>query len=600
MKFTSYWSNNWKSSEYCERLPFQKAAFRFSSRNKILVPPESLFLKGEILGMKKILAIIIMLPLSLTLWAQGSNPLRLEIAAPAGSDPFNYVTNGKKGVCIFYPTSNETGKDSISWSFLMVDEKLKEVWHKLVPLHKDVIYLKSLSTDNAIYLLFHDTKRNKDGNIFVYMIVPRLQLITEHRGMIPDKAEVVDFEIANSFAFIGYNNRKDQPGIIGFSLVTGEKRNYAITSEKDALLLDIAVDTTRRAIFATYKIQFSSSRNHLLVNQYNSPGALEKTLDFSEQVERRNFNSAQYIPLGEGKGLVAGTYGYTETSSRRQYDYYDNYYNNYYYNYSSPYFLRQSNYDANDDKSPVSDGYFTAQVNNGVAAKMNYYNFSEFTNAIKYITDASVLRIRSKAGKRSDKPGESGSANNADEKERTLNLRLLTHELLVNNGQFIIVSEAYSPEYHTNTQMSYDYYGRAFPTSYQIFDGYRYSHAFVAGFDSSGIMAWNNGMEMRDILTKYLNRKLNCLFENEETVLFYNANNKVAFKTIKGNAIVDNTSYTPLTPARGTDQPIDEYQGTIDHWYDDYFIATGYQTIRNNYLESNKRNVFYMSKMAFR
>jgi hypothetical protein len=175
------------------------------------------------------------------------------------------------------------------------------------------------------------------------------------------------------------------------------------------------------------------------------------------------------------------------------------------------------------------------------------------------------------------------------------------HDLLVNDGQFIITSEAYSPEYHTYTQMSYDYYGRAFPTSYQVFDGFRYSHAFVAGFDSAGNMLWNNGMEMRDILTKYLNRKLNCQFENNnEIVLFYNANNKVAFKTIKGNTIVENTSYTTLVPKRSTDQPYDEYLGTIEYWYDDYFIATGYQTIRNNSLESSKRNVFYISKMAFR
>jgi hypothetical protein len=148
--------------------------------------------------------------------------------------------------------------------------------------------------------------------------------------------------------------------------------------------------------------------------------------------------------------------------------------------------------------------------------------------------------------------------------------------------------------------MSYDYYGRAFPTSYQVFDGFRYSHAFVAGFDSSGMMLWNNGMEMRDILTKYLNRKLNSLFINDEIILYYNANNKVAFKTIKGSNVVENTTYTTLAPKRATDQHLDEYLGTIQYWYDDYFIATGYESIRNNYLETNKRNVFYLSKMAFR
>lgn len=564
------------------------------------MPSELLFLMYEIRIMKKLLTIACLILSAIALWAQSGNPLRLEIPAPTGSDPFNYVTAGKNGVCVFYPTINETGKDSISWSFMMTDDQLKEQWHKLVPLHKDVTYLKSLSTTDAIYLLFHDTKQNKDGNIFVFMIIPRFQVITEHRSMIPDKAEVVDFEISNNVAFIGYNNRKGQPGIISFSMVTGEKRTYDITAEKDALLLDISIDTTRQEIFATYKIQFSSSRNHLFVNQYNLTGKLDKTFDFTEQLEKKNFNTAQYIPMGEGNGEIAGTYGFNTTTTRRQYDYYDYYYNNYYNNYYSPFYSRQSDYDANDDRTPVSDGYFTANVLNGVASKIKYYNFSGFNNAFKYITNPSALRIKRKPERKKALTDDSEPFDNNSDNDRTLNLRLITHDIVVNNGQLIIVSEAYSPEYHTNTQMSYDYYGRSFPTSYQVFDGFRYSHAFIAGFDSSGNMVWNNGMEMRDILTKYLNRKLNCLFENEETVLFYNANNKVAFKIIKGNTIVENTSYTPLPLKRGTDQPIDEYLGSIEHWYDDYFIATGYQTIRNNYLESNKRNVFYISKMAFR
>jgi hypothetical protein len=550
--------------------------------------------------MKKLLVLAYLIMTVFALWAQNGNPLRLEIPAPNGSDPFNYVTAGKNGICIFYPTINETGRDSVSWSIMMANDRLKEVWRKQVPLHEDVTFLKSLSTNDAIYLLFHDTKRNKGGNILVFMIIPRLRIITEHKGIIPDKAEVVDFEVSNNIAFIGYNNRKGQPGIIGFSLVTGEKRTYDITAEKDALLLDISVDTTFKTVFATYKIQYSSSRNHLYVNQYNSPGTLEKTYDFTEQVERRNFNSAQYIPMGEGSGLVAGTYGYNVSSSRRQYDYYDNYYNSYYYNYYSPYYLRQSEYNANEDKTPVSDGYFTAVVKTGVAGNVKYYNFSNFNNAFKYITDVNALRVKTKPEKKSEKSGENEQTEDSGDKERTLNLRLLTHQIYINNGQFIIASEAYSPEYHTNTQMSYDYYGRAFPTSYQIFDGFRYSHAFVAGFDSNGVMAWNNGMEMRDILTKYLNRKLNCLFENDETVLFYNANNKVAFKTIKGSSVIESTNYTPLAPVRATDQHIDEYLGTIEHWYDNYFIATGYESIRNNHLEINKRNVFYISKMAFK
>jgi hypothetical protein len=601
----------------------------FYSLNKIKVASELLFLKCEIRLMKKIAIIIAMALASITLWAQSSTPLRLEIPAPNGSDPFNYVTAGENGICIFYPTVIETGKDSINWSMMMVDDQLKELWHKQVPLQEDATFLKSLTTKDAIYLLFHDTKQKKNANVIVYMIVPKFKIVTEHKSGIPEKAEVVDFEVSNSIAYIGYNNRKSQPGIIGFSLISGEKRNFNITAEKDALLLDVAIDTARQAVFATYKIQYSSARNHLLVNKYNSVGTLVSNYDFTDQVERRNYNTAQYIPTGDSQGMVAGTYGFNVTSTRKQYNYYDSYYNNYYYNNSyNPYYSRQSEYDANEDNTPVSDGYYTGVVKNGIAGSMKYYNFSGFSKSYKYITNSVALRTKAKATKKDtgddytakadtsitnavglrlkDKiarsnPNPTGNTqpDKSSDKDRTLNLRLIAHDIVMNNGELIISSEAYSPEYHTNTQMTYDYYGRAFPTSYQIFDGFRYSHAFIAGFDSSGNMVWNNGMEMRDILTKYLNRKLNCLFEDDEIVLYYNANNKIAVKTIQGNTIIDHTSYMALTQKRGADQHLDEYLGTIEHWYGNYFIATGYQTIRNNNLENNKRHIFYLSKLAF-
>jgi hypothetical protein len=162
------------------------------------------------------------------------------------------------------------------------------------------------------------------------------------------------------------------------------------------------------------------------------------------------------------------------------------------------------------------------------------------------------------------------------------------------------MAEAYEPEYHTMTQMVYDYYGRAIPSTYSVFDGYRYTNAFMAAFDSNGTMKWNNGMEMRDILTTYLNRKMNFFPDQSEIVLFYNANAKIAFKTINKDVVVDATSFTPIAPKRLTDQYVSEYLGEIIPWYSDYFLVSGYETVRNNNLEENRRNVFYLSKLAFR
>ncbi len=525
--------------------------------------------------------------------AQAPQPLRMEIPVRSGSSPVNYISFGEKGICMFYPTSNDGGKDSISWSFVMIDKNLKEVWRKLIPLHEDVNYLKGFGRNNVIYLLFHDTQRKTEENISVFFIYPAKQIITEHRSSIPEKAEVVDFEIFNEFALIGYNQRKGKPGLIGFSLITGEKRNFDIVDKNDALLLDVTADTIHQDIYAVYKTQPSSSRNVLMVNVYNSSSALRRSISFSNQQEKKIINSAQFIPTGNGRGFVAGSYGYGNRN-KRNYDYYNDYYNYYYYD---SFFRRQSTYDANQDNTPVSDGYYSASVSDSSTGKVQYYSFIDFANVYKYINDPEAIRSRRKAEKINK--NESAESSGSD-REYSFNFRLLMHPLIAASGSYILMAEAYSPEYHTMTQMVYDYYGRAIPSSYSVFDGFRYTNAFVAGFDSSGMLAWSNGMEMRDILTTYLNKRMNLYPDNDEILLFYNANGKIAYKTIKGTTVVDNTSFTSIAPKRSTDQFVSEYLGSAEYWYGDYFLASGYELLRNNYLDENKRNVFYLIKLAFR
>ncbi len=539
---------------------------------------------------KTLILLVALLPM--VSLAQSGQPIRVEIPVRAGTNPFNYVPFGENGICMFYPTINDAGKDSISWSFVMLDRNLKEEWKKLLPLHEDVNYLKGFSQNGVIYLLFHDTRRNKEGNIYVFFIIPPKQIITIHKSDIPEKAEVVDFEIFNEFALVGYNQRKGKPGLLGFSLINGEKRNFDFPETENSLLLDIAVDTIYKDIAAVYKVQPSSTRNQLMVNLYNGSSALRRTVTFENIQEKRIFNSAGFVFTGENRGFVLGTFG-SGARNKRNYDYYNDYYN---YNYYNSFYRRPSTYDQNQDNTPISDGYYSATIGPDGPGNMNYYHFIDFSNAYKYINSPEALRTKRKADKKNSEKDDPGGNN----KKFSLDYRLLIHPVKYSGGSYLMLSEAYLPEYHTMTQMVYDYYGRAIPSTYSVFDGYRYTNAFLASFDSSGQMQWNNGMEMRDILTTYLNRKLNLYQEKDETYLFYNANAKIAFKTINKSDIVEGTAFTPVAPKRATDQYISEYLGSIEYWYGDYFLVTGYESLRNNNLDENKRSVFYLSKMAFR
>jgi len=538
--------------------------------------------------------LILLLFLCHLLPGQSGQPLRVEIPVRTGTNPFTYVPFGEGGVCLFYPTANDVGKDSVNCSFVMLDRNLKEQWKKLLPLHEEASFIKSITSKEVIYLLFHDTQKKTEDNIVVFFIIPSKQIITEHKSSIPTKADVVDFEIFNEFALVGYNLRKDKPGMTGFSLVTGEKRTFDIPTEENALLLDVAVDTLFKDLYAVYKVQPSSSRNILKVNMYNSSSALRRSISFENIHEKKILNSAQLVITAEGTGFVAGSYG-SGTRNRKNYDYYNDYYNYYYLN---SFYRRQLNQDINTDNTPVSDGYYTAAFTPAGDGSILYHPFIEFADAQKYMNDPEAIRTKRKADRKANPDATEGSS---PEREYSLEYRILIHPMSYDKGSFFLLSEAYVPEYHTMTQMVYDYYGRAIPSTYSVFDGYRYSNAFIAAFDSSGKMKWNNGMEMREILTNYLNRKMNYFNDTTgESVLFFNANDKIAFKTIREKQTVESMSFTPIAPMKLTDQYMSEYLGSIEHWYDNYFLATGYTSLKNNLPGESRKNVFYLNKMQFR
>ena len=552
--------------------------------------------------------ILILFSLGMLMSVAQERPIRIEMPAKIGYAPFNTIACEEQGVLIFYPTITETGQDSISWSFTLLNTDLKEVWRRQIPLREDVSFLKGVVHNKCIYLLFHDTRKDQAENITVLMIYPVLRLITVHKGSVPQRSEVVDFDIFKDHAFIAANGRKGSAAVTGFSLVDGSKHNYTLENKSDIFLLDVGFDSATSDIYVTYKKQASSSKNELMVNEYSFEGTLIRNIAFPGQDEKLLINSAQYVPTNASQGIVLGSYG-TAGRSRRAYDY-NNYYNNMYYPYYNPFYYNNyyynsyynSYYNTNprdyEDYSPDTDGYFTASISGNPTGKIQYHNFINFTNTQKYLSDIDALRIKQSYERKKNK--KKNAADESEKSQYSLNYKMLMHDAVYHNGEIVLIGEAYYPEYRSNSQMMYDFYGRPFPSSYPIFDGYRYTNAFIAGFDTTGQMKWNNGFEMRDILTKMLNKKLNFSFDGNDLVLYYNANNKIGSKVIEGGKVVENTSFSNIAPLRGTDRIDGEYFGSVEQWYGDYYLLQGYQSVRNDYLSVNKRNVFYLSKMGYK
>ena len=181
-----------------------------------------------------------------------------------------------------------------------------------------------------------------------------------------------------------------------------------------------------------------------------------------------------------------------------------------------------------------------------------------------------------------------------------MNYQLLLHDIIIHNQQYVQVAEAYYPEYNTVSYMTYDYYGRPIMQSYTVFDGYKFFNFVVAGFDGDGNLIWDNGSDIWNVKTNFLEEQLTAHFDMNDLVLAYNSEGKIASHVYENGLEIGDLEYAPLELRHKADRLMEDNGSIIIPWHSKYFLCYGYQKIRNNSVANlNKRTVFYMNKVAF-
>jgi hypothetical protein len=237
-----------------------------------------------------------------------------------------------------------------------------------------------------------------------------------------------------------------------------------------------------------------------------------------------------------------------------------------------------------------SSGFFTCRVKNGVQTDIRFKNFLELKNFKNIIQEKELMAIKKKANKKS-KPID----------DYATEVNLLVHPLIVSNDQIVFVAESYVPEYHSENFTEFDFYGRPYINTYNVFDGYRYTSAMIVGFDRLGNLRWDNSMEIRNLISSELTPKVNVYFSASDTVvLCYSSEGRIASKIIKGNDVVEKLDFSAIEQLNPEDKMLTDSKSFMVPWYGSFFLCYGYQDIKNiNSSEDKKRLVFYFTKVKF-
>lgn len=537
---------------------------------------------------KKPFILILFITIFYNAFAQ--KPVRVEIETQS-SDAYRITPFAEKGVMLFYE-SNEKKKTRSEdvWYFSFYSSSFKKLWSKELKTSKAWSFRGVENDSDNLYMFFAKPYFNAKTPIMIIEINIKNGEHKLHTTEIPVKSDVSEFVLSNKNAFIGGETEQSDfahvsqtcfsftlvPFITGWSFIKTKPVIYtwdlnnesgqlvATEFKKETFVESIQPSANQNS--ANYLIKNDASRkdSYLYIYDIDSKGNQNKTIRLESDDNQRRLNNGKIHPIDESNKIIIGTY------------------------YAMP---KNKMFYSKDQTKRYSSGIYFTKLTNDNQETIKYYNFSKFKNLIYSFNKRRTKRMIKKASKLE-----------AQGKEVSFNYQLLFHDIIERDNQYIVIAEAYYPQYRTVYYTYYDIYGRPITTSYTVFEGYRYTDAIVAAFDIEGNLLWDNTFRIRNILTHYLKERVKVVFEDQDIILLYSSEGKIASKVIRGNEVVEGLEFIDIETTYDNDKILNDYNSDIVFWYDNYFISYGYQKIKNNVQlrgKEKRRNVFYFNKIAF-
>ena len=229
-----------------------------------------------------------------------------------------------------------------------------------------------------------------------------------------------------------------------------------------------------------------------------------------------------------------------------------------------------------------SVGIFILKLgSNGEKISMRYINYLDIENFTSYLSARKQERIEKKQDKMQ-----------AQNKELELAFMMYPHKIIEQNGEYVLVGEAYYPTYRQECQYITTTNGQTMHC-YQVFDGFQYTHFFLLGFNEQGDLLWSNSEPL------YINEKpfsvthfLSVNQKNSNVQLVYSSWNKIFIYDFNNGEKIRTDEISYVTDE---ERLLTSVSKNI-HWYGNTFLSYGKQMIKNKD-DKMKRKVFFIEKI---
>lgn len=485
-------------------------------------------------------------------YAQLEQPGRIEIPMDDEDDNFEVLSAKEKGILLYREVKNRDTKMERKYQVILIDTAVNQKWENHYFIDLRFIYLGFEHFDNYFYLLFQRNTESLKADFLVLRIDLDTQaaetfLIEREYAM-----ELKEFEVlGNTLIFGGYSS--NLPTVICYEF--GKKAPKVVPGlfNERTQIQHLEIDDKLMIFNVLVSFRTKDGRRSLSLNTFDEHGDMIKNINLQPSDEY-SLLFGRTVKLDRDAELIVGTY------TRK--------------------------------RSDMSRGIFLARISQEGDQIINYYNYADLKNFFSYMKAGRKRRVEERIQRRKIKG-----------KKNKFNYRLLVHEVVERDGKFIMVGEAFYPKYsqssyHTayGTAAYGDHYG-------STFEGYKYTHAIVLGFDRRGRLIWDNSFEINDVISYTLDQFVHITPGEKEIALIYMYENEIRTKVIEGNDVLEGKNFNELKLSF-EDDIADESQGKyggMEKWYNGNLFAYGVLKIKNMKDEGVKlnREVFFINKIIY-
>lgn len=496
----------------------------------------------------------------MSIQAQKDAPFRIELQAPEEVYPYDVINLNEKGLIVYF--ENEIiSKSEASWRFVHYDSHFKKRWIQDVSLNRYMEPILTFSDSLRIAILFKHEGKKQSESVHKLVEIELKDTVKRVFDLPIGKNETPNILYASEDRayFSYYENEKESFYMLKYADGKTEKINFPSIEKGYVQFIKPIPNSTQLIIGVRNDI--GRKQNQLIVYRVSIDGVVVSS--FIVPFDNETFiNQATALRINSDTLIVFGTYILKNSIPS---------------NLFSP-------------KNEINTGVFSALCCSLKIDSANCYNFSHHRNIFKYLSAKEQERQRKKV----DSERSIGEAS-------SLNLQLLIHEPIANDSTIVFLTEAYYPEYKTEENVNYDFYGRPFPNSRTYFEGYRYTNALLSGFNYDGKLIWDNNFSLNEMISFDLKPRVAMCFDSSNVLIGYSYDGNINTMVVNGYTTVQNPERSRIEALNSSDFVIKTEKPQLEYWYNKYFISYGYQRIRSSGKGAkNRDNAFFLNKMIYK